>query len=882
MKINKLIYIFGAFLFILACSTEKNTFVNRTYHNITARYNAYFNGKESFKSGLQKVDDSFEEDYTHILPIFKYGNEDIAQSVAPEMERAIDKATKVIEKHSITAKPKNLKKKKTERKRLTDKEKEYYNRTEYNKWVDDSYLMMGKAYFYEHEFMMAIKTFRYIIREFKTDEVKYKALIWLTRIENERYEFKEAKELLDKISKEYKEYIDVDYYTTYADYHLKQEQYNEAIHYLEEAIEKERKRDKRIRYTFILAQLYQETGDLVLATENYDEVIKKNPPYKMAFNAKINKATCYRKGSGNIEEVKKQLLDMLKDDKNIEYQDQIYYALGNIEERAGNRDQALDYYKKSAQVSVDNDIQKTTSYLTIADIYYQRKEYKKSGAYYDSASIYITENYPDYERIMEKTEVLIDLVDNLNTVEREDSLQRLAKMSEKDRLAVIDRNIAEYKERERQRQIEESNRALNQYYYRNRLNQDGGQSGGKWYFYNPSMVKRGKQEFQAKWGDRKLEDNWRRSDKSTELGSEFGDELAEDAETQEEKKKLSKTSREYYLREIPLTDSLMKLSHERIKESLFRAARIYQEDLKDYEQATKQYKELVTRYPESDFTLLSYYQLYKLHTELNNHSRANQYKQLILNKFPESIHAKVLKDPDYLKNIQLLQSEAGKAYEQAYHAYKNKQYAKVTELADIAAKKYADRKELIRKFEYLELLSYGQTNPPNMFQQRLNAYVEKYPDTEQSEQAEDILAHIMKKYPDVKEEKERETAKEIYFSHFNLPHYFVVVAGSEADINQLIFNLINFNVEYFKRKELNVNGENLGDENQIAVVKQFSNKKSGMEYYQNVIEKKDEVLKDITSETIDFFIIDETNYNVLMQDQSVSTYMHFFETSYTE
>ncbi|MFW6224697.1 MAG: hypothetical protein ACOC4B_00345, partial [Bacteroidota bacterium] len=159
MKINRLIYIFGTFLFVLACSTEKNTFVTRTYHNITAKYNAYFNGKESFKAGLQKVDDSFEDDYTHILPIFKYGDENIAQSVAPEMERAIDKATKVIEKHSITAKPKNLKKKKSERKKLTDKEKEYYSKTEYNKWVDDSYLMMGKAYFYEHEFMMAIKTF---------------------------------------------------------------------------------------------------------------------------------------------------------------------------------------------------------------------------------------------------------------------------------------------------------------------------------------------------------------------------------------------------------------------------------------------------------------------------------------------------------------------------------------------------------------------------------------------------------------------------------------------------------------------------------------------------------------------------------------------------
>ncbi len=882
MKINRLIYIFGTFLFVLACSTEKNTFVTRTYHNITAKYNAYFNGKESFKAGLQKVDDSFEDDYTHILPIFKYGDENIAQSVAPEMERAIDKATKVIEKHSITAKPKNLKKKKSERKKLTDKEKEYYSKTEYNKWVDDSYLMMGKAYFYEHEFMMAIKTFRYILREFKTDEVKYKALIWLVRIENERGEFKEANEILNKITEEYKELIDVHYYTTYADFHLKQQQYNESIHYLEEALEKEKKRDKRIRYTFILAQLYQETGDLMLATENYEKVIRKNPPYKMAFNAKINKATCYRKGSGNIEEVKKQLFKMLKDDKNIEYQDQIYYALGSIEERAGNMEQALEYYEKSAQASVSNDIQKTTSYLTIADIYYQRKEYKKAGAYYDSSSMYITENYPDYKRIMEKTELLIDLVDNLNTVEREDNLQRLAQMSEKERLAVIDRNIAEYKEKERQRQIEESNRALSQYYYRNRLNQNAGQSRGQWYFYDPSTIKRGKQEFQAKWGERKLEDNWRRSDKSIEMGSEFEDEIAEDDEAQEDKKELSKTSREYYLREIPLNDSLMELSHERIKESLFRTARIYQEDLKDYEKAAKQYNELVTRYPESEFTLLSYYQLYQLYNELNKPSQANQYKQLILNKFPESIHAKVLENPDYLKNIELLQSEADKIYEQAYIAYKNKQYSKVNELADLATKKYSDRKELVRKFEYLKLLSFGHTNPPKMFQEKLNAYIEKYPDTEQSEQAKDILAHIMEKYPDVKEEKEKETAKAIYTTNYNMPHYFILVIGSEADINQLMFNLINFNVEYFKAKELNVNGENLGDENQIAVVKQFKNKTPAMEYYQTVIEQQEEVLTDITSKTVKYFVIDENNYKILMQDQSVSTYMHFFETNYTE
>jgi tetratricopeptide (TPR) repeat protein len=879
LKITRILYF--AFLVVVAfsCSTEKNTTVTRTYHKVTAKYNAFFNGHESLKEGVEKINNSFKDDYTHTIPVFRYGDIDVCQSASPEMDRAIEKAIKVIENHSITAKPKSLLKKIDENKKLTEKEKEFYKQSEYNPWIRSSYLMMGKAHFYKHEYPMALKTFRYILREFETDEIKYKANIWIIRTDNERGEFKEAGDLLKKVTTKFKEYIDADYYTTYADYHLKQKDYEQAKEYLNKALDSKITRDQKIRYYFILAQINQELGNLKKASDFYDEVIKKNPPYEMAFNAKINQAMCFRKEFGNISKVKNQLYKMLKDDKNIEFQDQIYYALGNIEYKAGNKNEAIKLYKKSARASVGNNIQKTTSYISIADIYYQQKSYRKAGVYYDSARYYITDKYPDYDVIMEETESLINLVDYLNTIELQDSLQRLAKLSESERLKIIDKSIAEYKKREKEKKEQQRLMNQNRYYMENRLSQERQQQSGNWYFYNPSMVKMGKNEFAAKWGNRSLEDNWRRKNKSVQLEDELASESGDTAQT-EQKKELKKTSREYYLQFIPLTDSAMEVSHRKMQDALFNAARIYQDELNDYKQAIKLYQELAERYPDSDLTLMAYYQLYEMHNALGNTSDANKYKSIILSKFPDSIYAKVLKDPSYLDKLQQQQDAASRFYETTYEKYKAGRYTEVIEAAKQAFDKYKKRKDLVRKFNYLKVLSIGKSKSIRLFEQELKSYIEAYSGTEEADQAQDILTYLYQKYPSFKQEEIKQEAAKIYSVNNNANHYFVLVTENEADVNQMVFNLINFNVDNYKKQNINVTGESLGEQKQMAIAKSFNNKTEAMEYYNNVSSNAQQTFKDLKGQDYQYFVITKENYRIFFEDKSTAKYMEFFKSHY--
>ncbi len=367
-----LTYLLAVFLisgFIAGCTTEKNTLVTRSYHNITSHYNIFFNGIESYKKGLKQAQESYIDDYTQILPIFTYDDESIAQSIAPDMERTIKKSSKVIALHSITAKPEYKDGPQTE------KQKTFYAKNEYNKWVDDNYLIMGKAYLFRHEYNMAIETFKFIITEYPYEDIINETQVWLARAYNEIKEYKESEKILNQLTADdrFPKKLYADMYATVADLYIKKEDYEYAIDPITIALEEVGEKRTRIRYAFILGQLHQQVGNMEEASKYYREVIKMNPPYEMSINARINRASVFVEGADKSMEIKDELDKMLKDEKNREYQDQIYYALGNIYFREGNVDKAIDYYKLSSVKNVSNAQQKTKSCLTLAEIFYERK-----------------------------------------------------------------------------------------------------------------------------------------------------------------------------------------------------------------------------------------------------------------------------------------------------------------------------------------------------------------------------------------------------------------------------------------------------------------------------------------------------------------------------
>ena len=311
----------------VSCSTEKNTFVSRSYHNLTAHYNVYFNGNEAYRKGIKRVEDQHADDFTRLLPVYITGNEESASSIAGDMDKAIKKASKTIKYHSIKAKPKQ------KSGSLSKKEKKFMKKTEYNKWVDDSYLLMGKAYFMKTEFLAARQNFEYIIREFRDEEIKYDAMYWMARTSLATKNMKMTRQWLDQISaeKKFPDRLTADVEVLQAAYYLEMGEKDAAIPHLTKSIKENKNKKERVRHQYLLAQLYKEKENFRKAAQMFEKVYKTNAPYEMEFNAKINMAECYGKLGGSYKDMKKLLSKMLKDDKNIDYLDQVYYALAEIE-----------------------------------------------------------------------------------------------------------------------------------------------------------------------------------------------------------------------------------------------------------------------------------------------------------------------------------------------------------------------------------------------------------------------------------------------------------------------------------------------------------------------------------------------------------------------
>jgi len=867
---------------LTGCTTEKNTLITRSYHNLTARYNIFFNGFESFEKGVDKAYEQFEDDYTRMLPVFIRGSENVAQNISPDMDRAIKKATKVITLHSIKVKPE------FKNGPQTEKQKELYARNEYNIYVDNNYLMMAKAYLYKHDFELAEETFKFILTEYFYEGIIPETQIWLARLFNEKKEYREAEGLLNSLSvlEDLPKKTRADFYATQADYFMKQEKYQSAIEPLTKALEYVSDKRDRVRFAFILGQLHQAVGSPEKAYSYYEKVIKMNPPYKMSFTARVNRASVYDPESGTLREITSELMKMLKEEKNREYRDQIYFALANIYFREKDIDEAINYYKLSSESSISNVQQKTTTCLKLADIYYNMQKYQLAAAYYDSATANLTAEYPGYQDIMVKSKSLSGLVENLKVIQFEDSVQRLAAMDEDDRLAVIDTIIARLREEERLAKERERDQMSDQQFNRMQLtesNRPGGfgqtSQGGKWYFYNQAAKSFGQPEFRMKWGNRKLEDNWRRSNK-TELS--FGDLKAagEDSLINEvaEKKILDNKSREFYLQDIPMNDSMMELSDQKLMKAMYNAGLIYKSELKDINKSNEQFEQLLEDYPGNDYTLSSYYNLHLNYGLQDNQQLSQFYKDAIIREFPESQIALLMTNPGYVKELEAKEYEEIHFYETVYENYKNGLYPEVIAGVDTALNRYS-KSPLIPKYKYLKVMSIGATSDLLTFTIALDTLSKTYPDDEIGKNAKTILAFIKEYDPEVKKETEKIEAEVIYNYDSTAVHLFGMIVPRLIDINQLKFEIINFNLDFYPQTPLDVVNEPVNKTDQMILVKSFANIDSAWNYHQQIGLYPD-VNELIGGADIQWFIISDANANTLIKDKISSKYILFFEKYY--
>lgn len=830
---------------------------------------------------MLKLEQSYDDDFTEIIPVFLYTQEEALAAIAPEMDRSITKATKLITMHSLTVKP-DIK----ADKELSPKHKEFYSKKEYNKWIDEAYLLMGKAHFHKMEYSRAKEVFNYILSNYAEDYSIFEARMWLARLANEESRFKESEELLNSLERniELPKKLKGEVQATIADYYIKQEKYNEGIEHLKSAVEYCSRKPVKTRYTYLLAQLYTQINENNLSSEYYSKVIRMNPPYKMAFNAKISRALAYQSGAGMKKYIEKELRKMLKDDKNIDYQDQIYFALGNLYFKDKNEEKAIENYELSLQASTDNLKQKAKTNITLADLYYSRPDYINAQAYYDSTVTLIDEDYPNYKVILNKSVSLGKLVESINTVHFEDSVLALSYLSEAKLYEMIDEMIDKEIKADEERMIKQQELAQQQIDFQaNKNDFELAGQGNAWYFYNSSVKNIGKKEFMQVWGNRKLEDNWRRKNKSS---ISFGDleietSLSEDEQLEPAKSAkiiTNKKSHEYYLQYIPFSDSAKQASHNKISTGLYTMGEIYGEDLKDNPKAIESYENLLNRYPNNENRLQVYYRLYTIAKIEQDKNRVSKYQQKIINEFPNSNYAKLMTNPNYLQELMAQEHAKIEEYNKTYSLFQAENYNQVIDRAEKAMKNNPGH-ELYAKYDYLYTISAGLRKDTLSFIMDLQKFKERYPSTDLAENAELIIKYLQNKEPRIIELQKREVAKQLFSETSDEEHYFVYIIPSEARINQLIFNILNFNLDNFDDLRLEVKKVNLDNKNNLCMVSKFKNGEESMVYLKKII-LDENIFKDVEVQKATAVVISETNYKALTDSDKAEKYILFFKDNY--
>lgn len=903
------------------CSTEKDAWLNRSFHNTTARYNGYFNAGELMKEALYNYELEYKEDYTKIIPIYVYADETGSKSLYPAMDTSIKKCATVINKHS-----------------MPEKKTGEHAKTEWCKWIDDNWFVIGKANFHKRDFAKALEMFEFVMEQYELEEIRFEAKLWAAKTLIETKEFSKAAKYLtqldDEVTKleesklsdkdkekakndkigvgksrgfsikrnnkpkggkrrkgrgkskkkkkkgddqkkpdEFPEDLSEDVHIVMADLHIRRAEWKEAIERLEKAIELKPKKKLRTRLYFILAQIHQKNGNAQAANEAYTRVIKMSPPYEMTFYAKINRALS---GGGNQQELKKELVDMAKDDKNVDYLDQIYYALADIELKENNKPEGIAYLEMSAAASKENIHQKTKTYLRLADLYFDDKKYEAAQAYYDSTARVVPADHPEYEMIKAKNKSLTALVEHIQTVTLQDSLQKLGRLTDEEQELLVLKIIEDLKaeeERKREEAIQQQIKdALN--------DANTAAKGGKFWVFNPQLKAAGFAEFKRKWGDRKNEDDWRRANKAEALIDNFGG--GTDPEKGQDSLNTELAARynpQTYLKNIPKTAKDYDKSNELIMNGLYGQGVVYKDELKDYQEATESFQELIRRFPRVKLSPSALYQLYRI-GQISSVVSAETYKNKLLRDFPNSEEAMLIKDPKYLEKKKEEEALVMKEYEKYYREYKHGNYnAVILKVNQIAGDTTLG--EYRCKYMYLKALSIGRISPPNIdpgpFEKALGEVIKSCKGSGVAAQAQKTM-DLLKNTASVNNASEGNST---YIYQATSPHFFIYVHPKEqGSINPLKVKVSNFNGSSFSSKGLITSTNFLNAGNQIVMVKAFKNKDEAMDYF-TAFKVNQGALKPF-NQGDNYFVISGKNYASLLVEKSDVDYKIFFKANYLD
>ena len=679
------------FFFLTSCSNEKNTAQSRWWHSFNARYNTYFNGAQAYIDASLEKENGNKDNYTEMIPLYTVGNKNSRELGKSNFDRAIEKSQKAIKRHSIKHRPEW-----TKNRKKTERDIEWLNRKEYNPFLWKAWLLMGRSQFHKGAFDEAASTFAYMSRLYQTQPAIYgKARAWLAKCYIEQDWIYDAEDVITKMKRDSIDWRAVkewDY--TYADYYIHTGRYEEAIPYLRKVIRHEMRRKQKAREWYLMGQLEAALGHQEKAYQAFKHVIRQSPPYELEFNARI--AMTEVMAGSHEKKMISRLKRMAASDKNKEYLDQVYYAIGNIYLSKRDTVNAIAAYEKGNEKATRSGIEKGVLLLHLGDLYWQQEKFSDAQRCYGEAIGLLDKDRDDYEQLSERSKILDELVPHTEAIHLQDSLQLLAKMSEDDRNAAIDRVIEalkkkEKEERRKQAEAETAQRQSEMYDSDDIIPNDAPsqrtpqqQSGNTWYFYNPMAVTQGKATFQRQWGKRENVDNWQRVNKTVvadAMGAEGftdaeRDSLAMEAAIQDSLAMVNDSAqndphkREYYLAQIPFTEEQVAESNMIIKEGLYQSGVIFKDKLDNLPLSEKQLRRLADQYPDFEHMDDIYYHLWLLYQRKYQPQIADGYLELLKEQYPESQWTTMLSDPLFEENARFGTHIEDSLYAATYAAFK--------------------------------------------------------------------------------------------------------------------------------------------------------------------------------------------------------------------
>lgn len=898
---------------LTGCSTKKNTPASRNWQAFTTRYNVYYNGKTHYDEQLKAMLDGYQDDYSQLVKVHpaEARNDKKAPQPSGDFKRTIEKMQKSIQLHSIKKKPR--------KKTGSAKEKAFRAREEFNPFLHNSWLTMGKGQYMNGDFLGAASTFFYISKHFtwlpKTVTearlwmaLSYLAMDWDYEAENALHPVKEK----DLVNNDLRNL----YNLAYADYYLHTKNWEKAVKPLEYAA-RHAKGSQKNRLWFLLGQTYTQLGK---KKDAYNAFKKAGSgaatDYRTKFNARIKQSEVFQ--GTNIKKEVRALRNMTHYARNTEFLDQIYYAIGNLYISRKDTAEAMKNYRLAVEKSTRNGIDKALAQLALGNLYFLQGDYVKAQPCYSEAVPQLPETYPDYKMLKKRSDVLDELATYAGNVHLQDSLLTLSKMTPEEQRKACQKLVDELIEREKK----EAEEAAREEYLANQQGADDNikrndapantmiNNGDKsWYFYNSMTKNQGKTEFQRRWGARKNEDDWRRRNKSVfSLDEESADDESDNEgeglpndttsmspeEKEAAKKQLDAAADphnvEYYLAQIPKTPEEIQTCHDVIQEGLYNMGIILKDKLEDFPAARKEFNRLLESYPDNIYRLDVYYNMYLMAVRSGDVAQAERWRQMILANFPDSPYGQAMLDPNYFENLRKMFRVQEAKYQEAYDAYLDNSNSRVHALTAEMERDFPLSK-IMPKFVFIDALSYLTENDLPKFKERLEYLLEKWPDTDMTPMAGSIVRGLRQgREPNKGSSNSRGMIWSMRLSNDsvpmnadgtpanfendpNSPQYLVLAFPRDSvSSNQLLYDVARFNFSSFVVRDFDLEQMSFGNIG-LLIVKGFENVKQ-LEHYRNVMaEKGFEV-----PEGVRLIMISKPNFELLLREgRSFEEYFRFAE-----